>query len=424
LKRYDEIVGFDYTSIEGWRGFVKDDLVPLYASVLKFLRVRNHLEKLLKKDAPNLIKNNQSVRKVLLGGINKEGVYSPNSLASLIKELLGIYINPMEWVSYSKQKGIDVSEYIEINIQEYHQLNFLNFIKEIKRILEKVLEVVGLNPPEINQEDIKELVETPETLVAELKTIYSLILNISANYNYRTFFILNTKLIPKYYIERVYLKLRESFEELAEFLGLEIKHTINIKGKKSEYAILGHKENGLADLIYSLNYLIWKHFSKTVYCWENGEYVSKNIFHSSFGKIGEIFDLKNDFFVKLDIFSKISGISISNNISTKKNDLSGGHNIFNCKKCKKLENFRTGHWIDLNVYDLKFSISDGNVVDITHKFGYTQPWDGKKRSEKESNHNEENLRVMDLISNISPLLFLDVINVQFNKNLIRMKAKI
>lgn len=256
MNTYDEIVGFDYTSVEEWHKFVKEQILPLHKAISKIIKLRGHLEHLIRDDLPNLIKDNTSVRQILLGGVDEKGEYKPNSLAKLFKEILGISINPTEWVSLCKQSGIDASEYIKC---DFSDTEFLQFIDAIKKDREKLLSLVEVG--NIDEEDIEEIFENPEKIVEELKAICRLLINISANHNYHTFFCLNTRCILRGYIEQAYPKLKDNFESVAEFLGLEPKFVPDVKeGKiRSDYTIWGHKEAGFAELVYKLNKTIWKY---------------------------------------------------------------------------------------------------------------------------------------------------------------------
>jgi hypothetical protein len=260
MNTYDEIVGFDYTSVEEWQKFVKEQILPLHKAISKIIKLRGHLEHLIGGDLPNLIKDNTSVRQILLGGVDEKGEYKPNSLAMLYKETLGVLINPKEWVSLCKQPGIDASDYIKCNFSDNA---FLHFFKDIKEITEKLLSLIKIDGQEVGEDEIKEILESPEKIVNELKEIYARLISISANYSYHTFFILNTRCIPKYYMEQAYPKMKEKFEEVAEFLGLEPKFIPDVKeGKIKRISLWGHRENGFADLMDRLNKTIWNHFDE------------------------------------------------------------------------------------------------------------------------------------------------------------------
>lgn len=261
MKTYDEVIGFDHTSAEEWRGFIEKQILPLHKSVSKVIKSREDLEQLLGNNLSDLIKDDISIKQILLGGVNESGEYKPNSLAKLYKEVLGVSINPKEWVSLCRQPGIDASEYIKC---DFSDTVFLQFIKAIKDYVDNILSIVEVSSTEVDDGEIRGMLENPERIMDELKAIYTHLINISANHSYHTFFTLNTRGIPRYYIEQAYPKLRDEFEELAKLLGLESKFAPDIEKKelKRDYTLWGHKESGLADLVYKLNGIIWENFRK------------------------------------------------------------------------------------------------------------------------------------------------------------------
>ena len=261
MKTYDEVVGFDYTNAEEWRSFVKNQILPLHKSISKIVKLRKSLEELLSNNISDLIRNNTNIKQILLGGVDENGDYKPNSLARMYMEFLGVSINTKEWVSLSKQPGIDAAEYIKCNFAD---TSFLQFVKEIKEIIDRLLSLSEISEEEVKDEEIRDMLENPEKIVNELREIYTQLVSISANHSYYTFFTINTRCIPRYYIEQAYPKLKDKFEEVAEFLGLEPKFIPDVKEEeiKRNYTLWGHKENGFADLIYRLNGIIWESFGR------------------------------------------------------------------------------------------------------------------------------------------------------------------
>jgi len=288
MKTYDEVVGFDYTNAEEWRSFVKNQILPLHKSISKIVKLRKSIEDLLSSDSSDLsdlIRNNTKIRQMLLGGVDENGDYKPNSLARMYMEFLGVSINTKEWASLSKQPDIDAAEYIKCNFAD---TSFLQFVKEIKEIIDRLLSLAEISKEEVKDYEIRYMLENPEKIVNELREIYTRLIGISANHSYYTFFTINTRCIPRYYIEQAYPKLKDKFEEVAEFLGLESKFIPDVKeGEiKRNYTLWGHKEGGFADLIYRLNAIIWEHFGKKEL---------RNVFE----QIAIVKDLRQEFYDKV-----------------------------------------------------------------------------------------------------------------------------
>ncbi|RLI76623.1 hypothetical protein DRP04_12465, partial [Archaeoglobales archaeon] len=278
------VVGFDYTNAEEWRSFVKNQILPLHKSISKIVKLRESLEELLSNDLSDLIRNNINIKRMLLGGVDENGDHKPNSLAKMYREFLGVSINTKEWVSLSKQPGIDAAEYIKCSFTD---TPLLQFVKDIKEIVYGLLSLAEVDREEVKDDEIKDLLENPEKIVNELREIYTRLVGISANHSYYTFFTINTRCIPRYYIEQAYPKLKDKFEEVAEFLGLEPKFVPHIKEEKIKrnYTLWGHKEKGFADLLYRLNRAVWNFWNK-----------AKNIIEA----IAKVKDLKEEYYERVE----------------------------------------------------------------------------------------------------------------------------
>ena len=189
--------------------------------------------------------------------VTKEGEYTQNSLAKLYKDALGIYINPKEWVAYCRTGLNPVENGIECKFED---TSFLAFITKMKELVEEILFRIEIEPQDIEDKEIEEIMNSPEKILETIKEIWRSIVSISANHDYHMFFILNTRCTPRFFIEKAYPKLKENLERVAEVLELEEKFVPSINDEKirRNYTLIGHKENGLADLLFRLNEEIWK----------------------------------------------------------------------------------------------------------------------------------------------------------------------
>jgi len=228
MASYDEIVEFDYTSENEWKGWVKEKFLPLHKQLSIILKLRDYLENLIKTNFKEAL-TQQSIKEMLLGGVTREGEYSSNSLAKLYKDALGISINPKEWVAYSKA-GLDpLKNGIECKFEETAFLTFVNVMKEL---VEKILYKVEIEPQEVEDKEIEKIVNSPEKLLEIIREVYKHVVSVSANYDYHTFFILNARCIPRFFIEKAYPKLKENFEKVKEILELEEKFVLNISDER------------------------------------------------------------------------------------------------------------------------------------------------------------------------------------------------
>jgi len=269
MESYDEIIGFDYTDENEWKNWIGEKFLPLHEQLSIILKLRESLENILKTNLKEAF-SQRYIQEILLGGITKEGEYTPNSLAKLYKSILGISINPKEWVAYCRA-GLDP---VENGIEyKFEDTSFLAFITEIKELAEEILSKIGTEPQVVKDKEIEEIINTPEKILEIIKEIYKSIMSISANYDYHMFFILNTRCIPRFFIEKAYPKLKENLEKVAEVLELEEKFVMNVGDEKvkRDYTLIGHKGNGFADVLFDMQHTIWNYFNFSKENFWNGE---------------------------------------------------------------------------------------------------------------------------------------------------------
>lgn len=254
---YDQIEGFEYWSIEGWKRFVKENILPLYISTSKILKLREHLLKTL--EGKKLSEVQREMWPLLLGGVNEEGKYKENSFAYFIKQTLGIYVETERWAMLEKDPEMNASEYIEVKTANTYP--FLNILTQLNQITLYLLQRASLPLPQVSEDEIKEILKNPERILELVSALYEQCLNVSANHNYYTFFALSTKTLTFRYMVAAYPKLAEKLESLKDFLGLEKKFEPKVNEPlKENYTLWGHIKNGLLDLIVILNYTIWDIF--------------------------------------------------------------------------------------------------------------------------------------------------------------------
>jgi hypothetical protein len=194
----------------------------------------------------------------LLGGINEEGDYENNSLALFTKNAFGIYIDPKQYVALEKE-GINSLEYVKVEVST--ETEFVKFLKNISSLSSQIVSKVGLETTEVKE--VEELIKEPDKILEVLRELYEKVLQVTANYNYYTFFTISTRNVPFFYLTKAYPKLKEKFNEMKEFLGLReiYKPDTEVQKIKEECTVWGQEKGGLCDLISTLNYLIWWNIS-------------------------------------------------------------------------------------------------------------------------------------------------------------------
>jgi len=262
MTTYDDLIGFDYTDPDAWGEFAREQLLPLHTSILRVMGLREHLEAegahLAKKARDDLY-----IRQAILGGVSDSGDYRENSLARVYRELLGIYINPKEWVSLT-ERGMDAFEKIGCSFED---TEYLRFISDLKSRLEALLLRLGISPQEADEKEAIGLLQDPDALVREVVGILDGAVALTANHCYHTLFTLHTRQIPRKYIVQAYPRLANKLDGVASFLGLEPKFTpeIDDEAVKKDYTVWGHASGKIADALFELNWYVWGFFKKIAY---------------------------------------------------------------------------------------------------------------------------------------------------------------
>jgi hypothetical protein len=262
MQSYNEIQGFEYWNTEAWKHFIENHILPLHHLTSTLLNLRNFILKIIEKSGgatlSEVVRERSELLQFMLGGIKEDGEYKENSLAKLVKLTLGIYVNPKQWVTLEMEEGLRASDYVDVKIEDTQFLEFLNKLNEITL---RIAKLVGVEPKEVLEGEIEEILQKPEKLLETIKAIYVECLQVSANHNYYTFFALSTKTLPFRYMITAYPKLKANFNQLKEFLGLKKTFEPNVAEEKvrEDYTIWGHLENGLCDSLYKLNDTIWKY---------------------------------------------------------------------------------------------------------------------------------------------------------------------
>jgi len=358
MSSYEQIEGFEYWNKEAWKKFVNDYVLPIHTLSSKLLKLR---EEIVSRTEGRKLSNleDSNLLKFLLGGINEEGDYEKNSLASFIKNAFGIYVDPKQYVALAKG-GIDPNEYVKVEVST--ETEFVKFLRNISSLSSQIVSKVGLETAEVKE--VEELIKEPEKILEVLRELYEKVLQVTANYNYYTFFTVSTRNLPFFYLTKAYPKLKEKFDELREFLGLGVifKPETEVQEIKEECTIWSHAKEGLCDLIFNLNDSIWKNI-----------YSSSNLL-PTFSFVSPSFkDLKKEYLNKVEEKLKLVGWKIFS--------ITRGETLYHCD----------------------FSIS-GIVV----KVGYISP-----KSVEEDFRNYYNGKGLSYVLNdFSPALFLSYLQVR------------
>jgi len=253
VSSYDQIEGFEYWDKEAWKKFVNDHLLPIQTLTETLLELR---EEIISKTSGRTLSDleDSNLLKILLGGINERGDYEEHSLAKFIGIAFGIYIDAKQYAALARA---GTSPLDHVKPEPAVETDFVKFLEGVNSLASSAIAKVGMETAAASQSE--ELIKEPEKILEVLRELYEKLVQVTANYNYYTFFALSTRSLPSFYLAKAYPKLREEFNEMAEFLGLEVKFKpeTDAQDVAEKYTIWGHAKGGLCDSIYDLNMLIW-----------------------------------------------------------------------------------------------------------------------------------------------------------------------
>lgn len=263
MKNFDELKDFfDYSNKREWVKYIETNVLPIWRCTAKLLEFHARLIEEFKEKTLSEIREGDY--KLFLGGIEKNGDYTSNSLAEFYNKFFGLSINVFAWIK-QEEFGKKISE-IDISGSDTIFIQSLTEIKSILDIGLKNQNLVKYQLDEILYEDLK---DNPEKLKDLFFDFYDKLLNISINYNYKTFFLCSINQITDHFIKAAYPKFEYSF--LSRELGLNImpwKNLIEDKALSEDYKIYCFPEynpnkpgDSFGGSIVKLNEYIWDFIS-------------------------------------------------------------------------------------------------------------------------------------------------------------------
>lgn len=264
MQSYDNIEGFEYWNIEAWKIFIQDNIAPLSQAVSVLLSVSEYIAEIIGQEGGRTLseieEKSADILPYILGGIAENGEYRKNSLAKLTRMMFGFYVSPREWITLEREEGIQASDYVNVKVEGS---TFLQFLKKINDATENILRLGKVKVTKVNESEVKKVTQNPQEALSVLQTIYERSLRVSANHNYYTFFIISTKLLPWRFMKEAYPMLKDNFDLIRTFLGLEkfFEPKINEEKKREDYALWGHSKESLSAYLYDLNQAIWECFA-------------------------------------------------------------------------------------------------------------------------------------------------------------------
>lgn len=219
-------VGIKYWDRGSWAGYLKNDVLPLYGSILAVLGLWRGLKEVAHgRLLSDVVKAAPSLERAFAGGTSPPDKYEEGSLALVYKSLLGASIKLREYY-FLKSHGKEPKT--TCTVEKTTVVDYLDHIAVLlERALTRACELGLATQAELQgaQEDSKkaaqELLAKPEDISERFAEFLSRALNLTVAYNEHTRFIWHVRKIAKKYMKDLYPELLkpEAFK-LMQGLGL------------------------------------------------------------------------------------------------------------------------------------------------------------------------------------------------------------
>jgi len=366
---------FRYWDLSSWREYVQKYVGDLYQSSRALLDLYERLQEKIKESDKGLIG-------LMLGGILEDGSYDKYSSGKLIRHLFGIYVDPKYWASISRLKDLVPENYIEVLKEESE---FLDFLRKINELSEKILRKADLYSSEkfSLSMSVEDIVSDPEKLLDLIEKFLRSIMGFVANYNKYTFFVISVNHLPRFLIELLYPKIKDTFEDISSFLGLDVWQRLGENSK--DLTLYRFPKDSIGGLIYSLNDLIWEKFNETPI---------KEVWEYAIDDVPEL---------KKEYFKKSKEIIAKNWRPVFFPEIPFSLTVFGrvmCRLCRE-ENRDIEY-----AYSFEYEIERGIIKGVLHRARYSS-------GSYTSVYHDTNVSLKAFFIDIAPLLFTKTLDIDF-----------
>jgi len=259
---YDTII--KYWDEEAWKKYFIEDLGNLYKSCNEIMAIRNYFKDKVDKRQLLEILSDESLFKVLLGGLREDGTFSEEGLAVFCNKFFGTGIDKQGEFIGRLKVGLSLQEASKDLKGTCTQTPFIEQVSKLVKSLGNLfyqLEIKGfvkISIPSLSIETMKD----PKEVYEKVREFIQACLSISPNYNPYTFFILSLYRITRKYMELAYPRLKDEkvFNFIKEFLGLSeiIVPQIPNEEKMRDYTVWGFKEGSIGyEVAVNLVNIVW-----------------------------------------------------------------------------------------------------------------------------------------------------------------------
>jgi hypothetical protein len=249
-----DLLDIPYDDMKTWEDYVKNEITDLYKKSSIVLDLFEQAKQLNGKDFDEL---DESTKRILLGGVKvdistKQIEFTKNSSAKFYRDVFGLSIDYNEYIT-RKLANLKGETFVKFN-SEITRSPFYSHVSSINMLAGKIIQTLKFrfNFSDISYDKVN--LNYPEGVINLLKEFFQSVLNFSAVYNPKTFFIISLRgNIYKAFLE-AYSKLKESKvrENLFSLFGVDLMIDY-FNNQNQNYKIYGFKENSIGYEIAKLD---------------------------------------------------------------------------------------------------------------------------------------------------------------------------
>jgi hypothetical protein len=260
---YDDVI--KYWDEGAWRKYFSEDLGNLYRSCGEVAAISEFLKNKVDNRLLSEVLNEESLSKVLLGGLKEDGTYDENGLAVFCNRFFGTWIDRLDEFIGRLKAGMSQQEAVEGLTGTCKSTAFLNALSKVSGSLEYIvrqLDAKNFVKIETSKIDVKEIVKDPKAICEKVREFIQTCLSVSPNYNPYTFFITSLYRITRKYLEFAYPRLKDevTFNFIRELLGLSEIITPQAPNERivREYTVWGFTKGSIGcEIVENLVNSIW-----------------------------------------------------------------------------------------------------------------------------------------------------------------------
>ena len=260
---YDDVI--KYWDEDAWRKYFSEDLGNLYRSCGEVAAISEFLKDKVDNRLLSEVLNEESLSKVLLGGLKEDGTYDENGLAVFCNRFFGTWIDRFDEFIGRLKAGMSQQEAVEGLTGTCKSTAFLNALSKVSGSLEYIvrqLDAKNFVKIETSKIDVEEIVKDPKAICEKVREFIQTCLSASPNYNPYTFFITSLYRITRKYLEFAYPRLKDeaTFNFIRELLGLSEIITPQAPNERivREYTVWGFTKGSVGcEIVENLVNSIW-----------------------------------------------------------------------------------------------------------------------------------------------------------------------